>query len=261
MSNYAYTDAARTQKIFANSNNIMSYKGVRCYCKNPKCNARIFIYKPEHPSTAYFKASGKPAHIGNCGIKHLSFNQNDYDPTLFSFPNVLMDLEIPVAPSTKHSSTGKGTGTISSDPKPLKTLKEIYSMCTNTPINDCYNGIRISNIIADERNESNFPNGFNGYRIAECTFFRYEPSTHSILMNFTKYLKGSDPLYYIQLNFNDNDLYDKMCARIKSTEHDTGIIVVSGNWEMIDEPSGYKLNIKSKCTINSEKQIAVIKKG
>ena len=35
MANYAFIDKERTQKIYANDDNIMKYKSVRCYCKNP----------------------------------------------------------------------------------------------------------------------------------------------------------------------------------------------------------------------------------
>lgn len=56
--NYAYKDTGRTKIIYADSSDIIKYKGVRCYCKNPSCNAKMFIHNPEHPNFAYFQASG-----------------------------------------------------------------------------------------------------------------------------------------------------------------------------------------------------------
>lgn len=83
--NYAYKDTGRTKIIYADSSDIIKYKGVRCYCKNPSCNAKMFIHNPEHPNFAYFQASGKPSHNGSCGSIYNHFDNSKYDEKLFSF--------------------------------------------------------------------------------------------------------------------------------------------------------------------------------
>ena len=148
--NYAYKDTGRTKIIYADSSDIIKYKGVRCYCKNPSCNAKMFIHNPEHPNFAYFQASGKPSHNGSCGSIYNHFDNSKYDEKLFSFPEVLMNLESKPSGTkpTGKSSPKKGKST-SGGEKALKTIKEIYKMATNTPPNDSYNGVKIKNILAE----------------------------------------------------------------------------------------------------------------
>lgn len=110
---YAFEDEKRTKIIYANASDIVQYKGVRCYCKNPYCEARMFIYNPEHPSSAFFKASGKPSHNGSCGSIYNHFDNTEYDANLFNFPDVLIDLEKePIKKKTCISGrTGSGEET------------------------------------------------------------------------------------------------------------------------------------------------------
>lgn len=44
MANYAFIDKERTQKIYANDDNIMKYKSVRCYCKILIVMQNVYIY-------------------------------------------------------------------------------------------------------------------------------------------------------------------------------------------------------------------------
>lgn len=254
--NYAYKDTGRTKIIYADSSDIIKYKGVRCYCKNPSCNAKMFIHNPEHPNFAYFQASGKPSHNGSCGSIYNHFDNSKYDEKLFSFPEVLMNLESKPSGTkpTGKSSPKKGKST-SGGEKALKTIKEIYKMATNTPPNDSYNGVKIKNILADVRSYSDYKDGIDGYHLVECNFYCFDKKEKTIIMNFP-FLPNNK--YYLCLCFKDEDLFKKEYSRFYDTGH-TGIIVISGLWEKKDEEYRTK-TIKAECTIKSEKQIAIIKK-
>lgn len=261
---YAFENEARTKIIYANASDIMKYKGVRCYCKNPNCKARMFIHSPEHSSSAYFQASGKPYHNGSCGSVYNHFDDSQYDEKLFTFPDVLMNLETESATSEKdrkrHTKTvngiGGGIGCITFGKKGLKSIKEIYRMTTNMPPDDEYNGIKIKDILADVRSYSDYKDGINDYHLVECNFFRYENKTKEIIMNFP-FLPNNK--YYLRLIFEDETLFKKERSRFYDTGH-TGLIVISGLWEKINEIYEQGI-IKAECVIKSEKQIAIIKVG
>ncbi len=111
MANYVFTDRDRTRKLYANDNIIMAYKSVRCYCKNEKCDARMFVYDPEHPNRAYFKASGKPPHCGACGYESKGFRITEYKEEKFVFPDtlypLLKDVEKKESKKAKHGGISR----------------------------------------------------------------------------------------------------------------------------------------------------------
>ena len=245
MANYAYIDRERTQKIYAYSDGIMQYKSVRCFCKNPDCDAKMFVYMPEHKNSAYFKASGKPGHTGACGISPKHFSINDYVEKDFNFPQNLLNL-LNVPKSCGKTVQRNGESGISM--RPLTGLKETYTMLTNTEINDCYNGYKIRDMIADERTEAYYHNGIEGYKVVECNFYKFAAETSVITMNYPCFPHRTRSL---ELWFNDKILFRSILRRIQGKNHN-GIVVVFGDWKL-DGQANY-------VNILSEKQIAVIRK-
>ncbi len=252
MANYAFVDEARTKKIYANDDNIMNYKSVRCYCKNPNCAARMFIYMPEHKNSAYFKASGKPGHQGACGIAPYHFPRVNYIEEEFLFPEVLLPLLDDAYDSQykgrRRRPGGKSREEIES--RPLRGLKEIYAMLTNIDIDDTYNNYFVRDMIADERTYNYYRNGIVGYKVVECNFYKYSDLSRTITMNYPPFPNQNKTL---ELWFNSKELYEKFKPRIKGKKHD-GIVVIFGEWKI-----GYMDGI-NYVSITSENQIAVIKK-
>lgn len=251
MADYAYKDEERTQKIYANGNNIIKYKGIRCWCKNPNCNAKMFIVKPEYPDEAYFRASSKTPHSGSCGSECHHFDKKRFNENLFRFPNILINLEKDDRASSTtiihHPPKKAVTGE-----KPIKTLRQLYSMCTNTPIDDKYGTYIIGDIIADIRNINDNSNGIKGYRIIECNFYKYDKNSQSIYFNYPCYPQNQ---YLVEVKFKKTDLFEEMLKRILPLKHE-GIIVISGNWVLSD----IEEKTKCVCEIYSAKQIAIIRK-
>ena len=260
MADYAYKDSARKQRIYADDIHIMNYKGIRCWCKNTKCDAHMYIVKPENPHESFFRASKKVKHSGACGSECNHFNKNEFDESGFYFPDVLRNLEYSTSTTMRTSiaNTKLSSNILSENKKTVTTIRQIYTMCTNTPIDDSYGGIVIKDILADERSFYFYTNGIEGYKLVECNYYRYDRTALTIWMNYPCYFVYPATRYYVQLEFADQELYNKMLPRIYDTKHN-GIIIVSGNWK-ITNISKFAKPIKSKCKIYSEKQIAVIKK-
>lgn len=250
MANYAYTDKMRTQKIYANADNIMQYKSVRCFCKNPKCDAKMFIYMPEHKDLAFFKASGKPSHNGACGLSPRHFSKTDYIEKDFKFPNTLLPLLNEVTENeNKETNIVKDTSS-SAEKRPLQGLKEIYSMLTNIDIEDSYNGYIIKDMIADERTCVFYKTKIDGYKVVECNFYKYNDEAKTITMNYPAFPHNKR---FIELWFEQEELYESIKMRIKGKNHD-GIVVVFGKWIYNDVDGTNYVNVLS------QRQIAVIKK-
>ena len=258
MANYAYKDFARTKIIYADDLHIMNYKGIRCWCKNPKCNAHMYIVKPENPAESFFRASTAVKHTGACGSECHYFDKSEFDESKFKFPDILKNFEH-VIPSKSDLSKKVSKRTLSSNKKPIKTIRQIYTMCTNTPINDSYGGIVIKDILADERTSFFYKNGIEGYKLVECNFYRYDDTTFTILMNFPCYSVYRVTEYYVQLEFMDEELYKKTRTRLYDTKHNS-IIAISGDWKKVNFNTSPKPT-KSRCIIYSARQIAVIQRG
>lgn len=258
MPNYAFKDKNRTKIIYADSNDIMNYKQVRCYCRNPNCNAHMYIYNPEHPNKAFFKASGVPPHNGACGIALSNFKKTKYNESEFRFPDnflYLLDAEdrnenvnINVNRNVNADSATNADSVII---KPIRTLKELYNMLINTGIDDTYNNYHIRDIIADERTVDIYNNGIVGMKLVECNFYRYDENR--IIMNYPLYTPNN-VLNHIELRFNDKSpLFNKVLNCVKGKKHD-GVVIVFGNFIYDNE------NQISYVNITSLNQIAVIKK-
>lgn len=246
MANYAYIDKERTRKIYANADNIMNYKSIRCFCKNPNCDAKMYVYMPEHKNDAFFKASGKPGHSGACGIAPHHFSKNIYIEKDFYFPQNLLGLMTDTQEKKERSKNNNGCSGINM--RPLTGLKETYSMLTNTEINDCYNGYKICEMIADERTESCYHDGIQGYKVVECNFYKYSESTKVITMNYPRFPHQTRN---IELWFINEGIFKHIVKRIRGKNHN-GIVVVFGEWKL----NGYVNYVE----ITSEKQIAIIQK-
>lgn len=251
MANYVYIDEERTERLYAYDDNIMQYKSIRCYCKNPMCDAKMFIYNPEHPNRAFFKASGNPKHKGACGISsYQNYSREDYDEEAFAFPNGLLHLLEPVNRAARAENVINRNMNEVESIRPLSGLKETYAMLTNMEINDRYNNILISNMIADERTIDIYINKITGYKVVECNFYKYSDESQLILMNYPVF---PNTVRNLELWFNNKDLYEKIKPRIKGKNHD-GLVVVFGEW-VYNENDNINYTV-----ITSEKQIAVIRK-
>lgn len=72
---YAFTNATRNNRILANEATDKD-RGIRYYCSNPNCNAKMFVWSLDGESRTYFQSSGKPGHIEHCSYG----SDNNFSP-------------------------------------------------------------------------------------------------------------------------------------------------------------------------------------
>lgn len=258
--NFAFEDAERTIAIYPDSPNILDYAGKALYCQNPNCPARIFIRKADKPDEAYFQASGKPAHIGDCGLSGTKgFKKEDFDEDSFHYLDALQNLEMPSVhkgSTTPNCIQNVPPAGISTKPRVLHTLKQIHTMACHIAPEDSYGGILIKDLIVDKRTLSDYKDGINGYKIVECKLHRYTNSDceRSVLMNYAS--KDVEPLL-VKLTFEDKHLFEALLPILYHSKEEA-LAVIAGNFHSIKIPFG-KTFIKAECTIYSKRQVALYK--
>ncbi len=75
MSYYVYEEVARTKKVLA-KNTTERNRGIRYYCPNYECDARMFLWNLDGESKSFFRSSGKPGHAEGCPYG----SDNTYSP-------------------------------------------------------------------------------------------------------------------------------------------------------------------------------------
>lgn len=163
MSNYAYRDLERKIVLYS-SQAIKEDRNETFYCPNPKCEAKLYICAIEGSKSAYFRAT-KPMykHILNCpfGTSGSEFDKNKFDESEFVFNNAIDGLlAVTGNPKEEKKIDGHNIG----EPKahPLRTLKQIYSMCKSMPVNLKYGDKEIGEMLLDDRSEYRYPRGCFG---------------------------------------------------------------------------------------------------
>lgn len=258
--NFAYEDKERTIPIFPDNPNILDYAGKALYCQNPNCPARMFIRKADKPEEAYFQASGKPAHIGDCGmIGAKGFKKEDYDEAAFHYLDALQALEIPCtqkAPTPTNCPPNESRSEITQSLKVLHTLKQIHTMASHMAPEDSFGDIVIKDLIVDKRTLPLYTDGIDGYKIVECKLHQYTNSgcEHSVLMNYS--FEESEP-QLVKLKFEDKQLFETLLPILYHSK-DNALAVIAANFCKTNLPFG-KTYIKSECTIYSKRQVAVYK--
>lgn len=169
MSNYAYRDIERKIVLYS-SQAIKEDRNETFYCPNPKCEAKLYICAIEGSKSAYFRAT-KPMykHILNCpfGTSSSEFDKNKFDESEFVFNNAIDGLlSVTGNPKEEKKIDGHSIG----EPKahPLRTLKQIYSMCKSMPVNLKYGDKEIGEMLLDDRSEYRYPRGCFGKKIIEA---------------------------------------------------------------------------------------------
>lgn len=132
MADYAFLDEERTKRINANQPDIKNYKNMRLFCKNPHCDAHMYIHNPEIPEDAYFQSHGAPSHSGYCGCQGaMHFNRVEFDESGFIMPDAIKNL-ITANDDQGSADYEHGQGE-RINIYPPRTVRQIYQMCVNIP--------------------------------------------------------------------------------------------------------------------------------
>ena len=160
MSSYAYLTEERTSESIVFSEKAMiTDRGRRFYCPNPDCDAHMFLCNPDNPEVKpYFRATMKEhRHSPNCSYAIISFNSDEHNESKFDFEKATQHVMRPSKPGPEFEIEKSNKD--SDKQLPPHTIKQIYSMAKNYPIDYNYNGIPIWKILADERSRKIYHKG------------------------------------------------------------------------------------------------------
>lgn len=248
---YVFRDSARKVKLLARDA-YKEDKGVRFYCPNSACDAHMYICGKEGSSVFYFSAKYmKHGHIEKCP----HYNSNNFDPnkfkeTEFDFIKALLALTNVSKPQTKKLDSGKrGQGPVI--PKPPRTIRQIYDLCTAYDCTDTYNGIIIGTMLLYDGSATMYRTSADviGWRIIEAK--RSKPKFYD---------NGKKEIYLVsqigklkfkfQLRFVDDQLYKAIQKEFYENKDNT--IIVAGEWD------SYETHNEFSTTVFDRKQVKIL---
>lgn len=253
MSNYAFLDQNRTKKVYA-KDAMKQNKSTRYYCPNPNCNAHMYICNVKGVSSAYFSANHKRyPHIDHCpyGARH-SFKSENYEEALFQFEHALESLTF----SNIHKREKKYVSNhkinrrndLNIKRRPLRSIRQIYDMCKSLDINASYNGVKIGDMILDDRSVNMYPRQVIGYKIIEGRASNYFYYLQRLEIKIEAPLGTRNYIFFMR--FCDERLFKEIRSMIFNNKDK--VIVVSGNWKGTYKENHFFTELTNK------KQIAII---
>lgn len=247
MAMYAYRDAGRKNIIYA-SKAVQEDRNKTFFCPNSNCNARLHICSVDGSVRAHFKAK-EVSHINGCPFssKSFGFDPGKFDENSFSFDDAMDNIF-----SSSNNKQNKLLGVHNNgngQKHPIRTLKQIYSMCKSYEINSTYAGLEISDMILDDRTVHKYQNGCFGKKIIEaCVKGR-------IYNNNVKEVYLTSPIetktYSFILRFENDEIYRSIRNQVYNNQN--MCFVVAGDWDKTDINNCFISNISSL------KQFLVIK--
>lgn len=258
MSNYAFRDKERTEKVYAASLNKEDLS-TRYYCPNPFCNALMSLRqgKGQESKGAYFAALPSFPHIKDplCSFdaSGVSFDPDKNDESHFDFEEKMAALIEP-ASSSKRASTQRDSIRSETGGCTFSTVLQLYGLCKHFDCSDTYNGRKIGYMLLDDRSLHMHPNGVFGYRIVEGIRLRhgyyYDSDSGSIKIEAPL----NNPRFIFALTFENEKLFKDIKTSL--WENKNMIVLAAGNWTQ----DGFHKDLKQyRTTINNKKQINLIK--
>ena len=152
MAMYAYKDKDRTTRVLAKDTTERD-KGIRYYCPNLKCRAKMFIRSCDGESKSFFAASGNPGHIEHCPYG----SENTYNPEKtkeegFNSDDAISNLmKVTWQKKVSETKAKKAVGDVSEGAVVPHTILQIYDMCKAHYCEDTFNLQQIGQILLDSR--------------------------------------------------------------------------------------------------------------
>lgn len=245
MAMYVFKDTAREHKLLARDAQRQD-KSIRFYCPNKNCDAHMYVRNLDGVSKAYFAAIKSHSHVNGCPYTSRGFQPNLYVEKGFEFEKALLSLTVPSKPQLMSEIPGEhGTGEVT--PKPIHTIRQIYSMCKSYDCSDLYNGKIIGQMLLDERSAYMYPKGVFGWKLIELKYRYYSSDKKEIafvcLPNGTKYT--------FIVKFGNEGLFKEIRKNVY--ENRNHLIIVAGEWNSSGKYNTFCTEIKSK------KQMTIVK--
>lgn len=248
MSMYAFEDVSRTRKVLARETTERD-KGVRYYCPNPKCNARMFLKNYDGESKSVFAASGNPGHIEHCpyGAEN-TYNPDKTKEEGFNADDAISDLMNNTVTNKKEEVELKVDIADLEEGTIPHTIKQIYDMCKAYDCQDTFNGQVIGQILLDDRSSYMYPKGVFGYRIieAKCREYLYDDT------NIYLETPIDNVMYCLKLHFYDEELFKNIRDLLFNNRNH--VIVIAGKWKSSGDFNCFVTEFVSKRQIKVLKQ-------
>jgi hypothetical protein len=248
MAMYVFEDEKRTKKLKV-KDAIKRDKGIRYFCPNPRCNARMFLWNVEGEKKSYFRASSNPKHTDHCPYgSDNSYNPNNITEEGFVSDDVIERMMLEREKQQKHDNETNNQGNgIQGETFP-HTIQQVYDMCKAYPCNNEFNGQTIGQILIDDRSIYMYPKGVFGYRLIEARSRKLLYKDTSIFLE----TPIGDMRYQLELKYKKPQLFKEIRELLYNNRNH--VIVVAGKWE-----SSGKFNCFAT-KFNSKKQIKVLKR-
>lgn len=250
MSLYVFEDKARKKELKAKDAQKCN-KGIRYYCPNPACNAKMFLWSLDGERTAHFQSKGEPGHIEHCPFgSENNFHSTYWKEEDFNADNAiehLMNGKRTNLSTNKMSPKDKTTDDKSTKAMKPHTIRQIYDMCKAHSCKDSFNNQLIGNILVDNRSMFMYPRGVFGYHLIEAKCKRWFYDNNCIYLVFFTPKEE----YEFELRFSDTKLYNEIKNMLYNNRE--YVIIVAGKWEKSDKFNQFS----SKC--NCKSQIKVLR--
>lgn len=247
MSSYAYRKIERTNDslVFAEEATFKD-RGIPHYCPNPDCPGLLFLCNTDNPDIKpYFRATLKEhRHAPNCSYAVISFNAEDHNESKFDFERATSRVMRPSRSGYENEAERKEKESDQKD-LPPHTIKQIYSMAKNYPIDHIYNGISIWRILADERTRKIYHKGIYRTCLVEAKFAGFIKEQKVIRL---KYYINNIKFHYLRLNFLDEAVFNEIISEIL-VFYQSSPIVIWGKWKMKDNHFATDVYSKSQIYI------------
>lgn len=227
MSTYVFKDKQRKIKFYA-KDATNENRDTRFYCPNIDCDAHMYICGVDGLSAAYFSANHQNyPHIKGCPFGSSNkFKSNEHDENAFDFENTLEALMAP-SKSTVKKETPSTHKTGDPTKKPLRTIRQVYDMCKSFDPTDTYSGVKIGQMIVDDRSEYMYPKGIFCKKLIEGQAKEYFYDSKKKEITILAPIKSKK--YSFILKFADRKLFSFVQKSIYNNRDK--IIVVAGEWK------------------------------
>lgn len=247
MAKYAYKDENKTQEITAEEARASNCgNGTVYYCPGKGCTAHLSLVRKNGLTSVFFRSMQTFPHIPGCQFSSdRSYNVEDYETDLFDIGTFFENLFIGSAaksPSTqkKKYNDSKCTTKTAECKQHIHTVRQMYNLFKGMGLDDTINNISRKEILCDGKSKFLYTKYISGYKLIECSFYRYDKDK---LIIKVIYQGGNDTKFFIDLVFNNKDLYYK--AKNDIFNNRENVFVVGGEVERYPLSKKYAIVIHS----------------
>lgn len=225
MSKYAYIDKSKKTTILAEKCTASDIHKT-FYCPDPNCKSIVHLCAfNSNKVKPYFKGNN---HTPDCSFYNNSqpTDLNNYNTNDFSPDNLLLHLQ--KKPLKRLHSTSKTSSSIISK-KYIHSIKSLYYLSINYPIDYEINGFKIKELICDSRTAFIYFKYISGIKLVKCKYYKYDTKLKNI---YFKYFYSDNEYLTLKLSFINTALYNEIQKKFYKF---SGEILIFADWRTINK--------------------------